>query len=794
MKFAKKFFVGILAVAMLVSCLTLTTSAEDAPTLPSDNLEDVLEYLLYDDAFIVEDYNKVAVGPYAPQASFFEFVKGDDATLEIVADSTDDNALLITNVDSTVGTGYRMDLTESGDFKKLFVTSFAFKTGDVDGENGSDFYVVATLNDYFDNIVLFAAKTADDANKSFSYSEYNSDRVTYQTVEAEGVEPELGVWYNVEIVFSVEQAKYSVTVKKGDEVVFSFTDEIAMSDGIASLRYYVKDSEGAGTTKTYFDDIEAYEGAAIRDVKEPEKAAAEFVVAIQALADYNGTSIEKQVEIADLYAKLFETGNGYEPYAPPADDTELYNKAREVVAGASAYRNRTYAKAFIYYAEAVASAGGYYDQIKYFEENVRYYYDAFKNGQLIAESDDAEAVEAAIAACEALLKNFKLSADYCNNFVKTIEEGYDPQNRNYNVMLAKYGALSALKSRAEAIPEYDYSAVNPDTKYPTVADAIAVYDALEAKIAAINNNVENVFLPAVSAMDLTQNALTEDNYYLTKNFESLYANYLAALTVYSNGTVHSQLDPATYPGLSDAIDRFEECAEYVEARVADCLEFVSRVNGAASSPDYLTVVQQLKFTDDYFDTNKEFALDKYNGVEEAIALRQTLVDRVAKNEKDAADYIAAVAKIDLEASYLNLKAAVDAALALKADGDVTGIDGVEEANIKLAKAEAIVSSLAGHSSTLIEAVNALKSATSLAERRYLIFVANGAKDSSEDTISGVTAAKAELATQIQKYNSDVQAMNELFASVVGDVTGAMSSVISGEAASNAIAVAGAVVK
>ena len=189
MKFAKKFFVGIVAVALLVSCLTLSTSAESAPKLPSENLEDVLEYLLYDEPFIVEDYDDEAVGAFTPVSSFFDFVTGAGATLEIVADSTSDNSLLITNVDSTVGTGYKLDLTESGEFKDLFVTSFDFKTGDADGNNGSDFYVVATLNDYFDNIVLFAAKAADDANKSFSYSEYNSDRVTYDTVIAENVAP-----------------------------------------------------------------------------------------------------------------------------------------------------------------------------------------------------------------------------------------------------------------------------------------------------------------------------------------------------------------------------------------------------------------------------------------------------------------------------------------------------------------------------------------------------------------------------------------------------------------------------
>ena len=797
MKFAKRIFVGILAVTMLVSCLTLSTSAENAPTLPSDNLEDVLEYLLYDDAFIVENYDEEAVGPYAPADSFLEIVNGE-ASVDIVADSDSDKSLCITNA-STVGAGYRLDLTESGDFKKLFVTSFTLKIGDEGDTKGSDFYVVATLNDYFDNIVLFAAKTAGE-KKAFSYSEYNSDRVTYETVEVADAVPELGVEYDVEIVFSTDQNKYSVTVKDGDAVVFTYADEISKSEGIASLRYYVKNPD-ASETKTYLDNMKAYEGAAVRDVENSDVAAAEFVVAIQDLADYSGTSIEKQVEIADLYAKLFETGNGYDPYSPPAegsdiyaDNAELYDRAAEVVAGASAYRNHTYAKAFIYYLEGVSAAGDYYDRIDYLEENVDYYYEAFKGGALVIEPDDADAVSKAIDSCDAILDDFALTASYCENFVKTVEEGYDQNNRNYTVMLAKYGALSALKSRAEAVPEFNYAEVNPDTKYPTVADAIAVYNALEAKIAAINHNVENVFVPAVDAMDMTQNELTENNLYLTKNFESLYENYLVALTVYANGTVHPQLDPATYPGLSAVIEKFDACAEYVEARVADCLEFVSRVNGAASSPDYLTVVKQLALTDCYFDTNPEFSLDKYAGVEEALELRKTLEDRVVKNEKDAAAYIAEVAKIDLGASYLDLKSAVDAAMALKADGDITGIEGIEEANIKFAKAEAIVSSLAGHSSTLIEAVNALKTATTLSERRYLIFVANGAKDSSEDSISGVTAAKAELATQIQKYNSDVQAMNDLFASVVGNATGTMSSVVSGEAASNSISVAGVILK
>ena len=81
-----------------------------------------------------------------------------------------------------------------------------------------------------------------------------------------------------------------------------------------------------------------------------------------------------------------------------------------------------------------------------------------------------------------------------------------------------------------------------------------------------------------------------------------------------------------------------------------------------------------------------------------------------------------------------------------------------------------------------------------AERRALIFIANGAKDSAEDSISGVTAAKAALQTEIQNYNNDIAAMNTLFESVVDNVSGTMSSVVSSDAAALVLAVASAIIK
>ena len=326
---------------------------------------------------------------------------------------------------------------------------------------------------------------------------------------------------------------------------------------------------------------------------------------------------------------------------------------------------------------------------------------------------------------------------------------------------------------------YRYKDVNPNTIYPTVADAYAEYLALEAKIAAIEANV-NIFVPAVLAMDTTQNeTVSAESPFLTANFETLYENYLIASTVYKNGTVHPSLDPSTFVGadLQTLVSEFEAKKAYIEARITECNAFVSIINGAEASTYFVTLVAELQNAALYLDADKQYSLEKYEGVEEAIALYSTLLDRVAKNRADAAAYIAAVNEIDLDAGYTALRAKVDAALLLQEDGSVTGIEGIEAADIKLAKALSKVETLEGYSATLINTVAQIKNAKTLAERRALIYTALSVKDNAETSISGVSAAKTELDNAVKAYNDDVAALNTLFGSVVSDAGSVISAAV-----------------
>jgi hypothetical protein len=782
MKFASKIFVGIAAVALLISCLAFGASAE-APVLPTDDINDVLEYRLCD-TYLAEVYNGQE-GEYQFDGtdSVFSFETNDKAAGTIVSESENGVLLITNNSNPAVGVGYKMFAENEDDFLGLLAMSFDFKTGDVNGNNGSDFMVRVTLNDYIENIVLFGVNASDDSAKTFTYAEYDSERIIYNEKTAEGVAPELGVWYHVDIVCDLVNGFYSLSVESQNKTIISVSDEIEKSAGIDSARLYVFDGKDAGVTKTYFDNVTAYEGSFPRNVIDSENELADFIIAIDSYARYDGTSIEEKIKVAELYKELF--GEDGIAYTAPENIKE-YEKVSKIVSSAEALENQIYAEALVEFSGKILSVPDLYDKIDYRDEYAKPYYEMFPDTieELNAIAGMTEKYSGEETYAAAVIKAKKVYNDACDKikeiqlfseeFVKEIEEGYDLSSKDYNHIKAKYGKLSLLVSKVDVT--YRYNVANPDTKYPTVADAMLVYEALETKYREIEANVA-LFVPAVKAMNITQvDSVSSEAPFLTKNFEVLYDNYLKAKSVYSERSVHNALDPKTYPGLVEMIELYEVYSAYVEARAAECVKFINIVNGANSATYYKTLVEQLAEASLYLDSNKEKVLDKYNGVEDAIALYNTLVAKSVNIAKAAQDYVAAANAIDINATYSLLKSAVDNALTLKDAGAVMGIDGVEEANVKVAAAEAKVATIEGCSSTLISSVNSLKDAKTLMERRELIFIANSVKDNADDAISGVSAAKAELASQIQKYNSDVAAANALFATAVEKTCGTVASV------------------
>ena len=165
MKFAKKIFVGIIAVALLVSCLALSTSAE-APTRPIKDITSVLEYNELE-TYLIENYEGYAEGEFVfnPKSSdyvdapVFKFLSADGVSESVIAEG--ENKLLAIKNASSAPEGYKFLAEDPDDMLPRIVMSFDFKSGD-GTLGGSDVVLLATLCDYFEDVPLFSANLSGE--------------------------------------------------------------------------------------------------------------------------------------------------------------------------------------------------------------------------------------------------------------------------------------------------------------------------------------------------------------------------------------------------------------------------------------------------------------------------------------------------------------------------------------------------------------------------------------------------------------------------------------------------------
>lgn len=770
MKFAKKFFVVFAAMALLVSCLAISSSATSDFT--ADNIEDVIEYRIYKTYMIEtfenyeETYDDEFLGvlhgyTYADDSrvdnSVFTFSESGKNSLlyAVEADGDDNKVLKVTNT-SNNEIDYVAKFDEATD--KLVVSlriktnDFDFVIGDGNPVNGSKFSIKLQVNNpaaevnKTPTLTMFTMDCRDTENMKFTFCEYSEVEGTnvYAETAVTNIAPELDKWYQVDAVFDFAEGSYTVDIESEDgEVGGTGVQSLGTLKSAKLVRLLMNDAQGKTGTVTYLDDLLVYQGSFVRDVENKEKATSEAIINLDAFA--KNASLEDRVKIADVYKQLFGKGQDDIGYTTTLG-TPNKDKVDAIIADSEAYMNSTYAEALTTYVGSLKDLT-YYDKIDMMEYAAPFY-------EMFADMEGplAEDVEEAMELYEAepaVLDNIRLHSDLFGQLLM----GFDPDNKDYNYIKEQYEALSLFVKRDAT---YKFAEENDiaeeDIKFATIGDAEAIFTALKTKKAEIEAAADNfmAIVDRMSAEPVPQ-----------QNFAALYTAYTEANAAYNGGVIHRGLDNSTYPGLSAAIALYNIRCDYVEARVAESNEFISIVNAANASTYYPTIIAQLNEAAPYLDAdiaNKSVELE-FAGVADAKATYVALQTKVAGMVADSTAYLNAVNAIDMTAAYSALKTAVDAALALEEKGAVLGIAGVIEANIKLAEAEAKIMSLEGNSETLKSAVEQLKAAKTIAERRELISIASNAQAKAEASITGVSAAKTELEAQIAKYNADVAAAN-----------------------------------
>ena len=299
-----------------------------------------------------------------------------------------------------------------------------------------------------------------------------------------------------------------------------------------------------------------------------------------------------------------------------------------------------------------------------------------------------------------------------------------------NVDFTNYAELNA---RLEVLNTY-----NPDPTYAGIEDSYVFYLKLSNTASLIKASADT-FINAVNTanneeLDINTRAdayrLIEDNYY----------------------------DNETYPGITEAIAIYTDTLVSglgVEIELAD--NFIKYVNKA----DYAIYVsakqENLNVAAGYMD----ICHPEYRGVAEAKLLYAEVQAQVNNQVANANAYIAAVNALD-SLSGSALDEAIKKAEGLQEAGNVLGVPGVTEANIKLSKIIASIDLGSRYCTYFINVVNSIDDTASPEDLYAVLREAKAAEADADASYKGVSEASAKLAKAIQDYNNRVNQANAEF--------------------------------
>lgn len=738
MKLAKKILVAVLALALLASAFLFSATAEDTFNAPGMNsAKDILEYYTLDD-YVADNYNN---GTWTT-----ELVKADAGTLAADKDPTNaENGVLGMTLSFNKKASYVMEAPAAnraaGLTDQLFLT-FKIYFDESFKDNAYYELQVGTVNENGvvsnSQFTILQFNFSPSANKNnpigFYYNAWNPATQSFSTTltQVQDAALETGKWYDV--VISANAAKdvyyFNVSDLEGNVVAASGDLSFAGAEAIWGFTCYGRcfkmPPNMQAKAKCYIDDMEIYEGSFVRYPSLKDEVTTTHLQDLDALYNAPTTDYETKYDIVTVLDYLYNEAAGF--------------TVGSVVPNAQKYINETYAQAFKNAVDKIDTTSGYYNRLAYLDTLA--FYDAklpdaaSLNGSVGITADLEAAIvagRAAFAQERATLETIKAQSDA---FI-ALMSGYDAANKDYTYVTALFTEATDSKYASR------------DITYEGVEAAEAIFADIKFKAERMVADV-NAFVTAVDKMEAAT------------TFGPLFLAYVEANASYTkygtDAVINPDLDNSTKENLGTKIAFYESKVDEILATAFICDEFNRIIKEATISSYYTTLVGELEEAAVVRAQFGEYEMD-YPGIAESVATYEAFVAAVAETKSAVEAYINAVNAIATKTTFADKKAAITAAIALKAEGDVLGMEGVVEANIALTAAEAEINFLEGNSTTLISLVEQIKAATTLSEKRELIQLANAAAENAEDTYTGVSAAKADLATAIAAFEADVAAAN-----------------------------------
>ena len=758
MKITKRILAVLLLMVLLVSCLMLTVSAEDPFSADGiDDVEDILEYYALDD-YLADNYEE--------DGWTRDFYSG--ANSAIVADPTDEN----NNVLKVSGKNNKYSAASLTD--KLIVSFNIYYDTAMSGEYKVD---VKTIDPNGAESITYTTLFSVNAyNGVFQYSVWddtlNNGEGGFVINTFDGLSPVADTWYNIVLFFNASEGQYNFKISSDGGENWVYSDVYGLGNVVKVSRFELKAYANSRNSviSLYLDNVEVYAGSFERSPSNKNNITAQTLIDLENLYLAQETDSATRVRIAQVLDQLIN-GYGY----VPADSTPEIERVNVIISKTPEYINIAFADELIARAAAIDVTKGYYDRLAFVAES-EYYNDSIPaNDSLSGAAGLDDAAISAIIEARAL---FAAELEACQNvaedsakFLKKMSE-YNPESKDYD---------GYLKEFYEEVTSYTYR----DLTYAepvdgvdgfTMEEAAVIYEEFVAKYTRLDA-ASQAFIDGATemknALDIMKESQPGAEEYEAA-FESLANGCVICGSVYNDGDIDPDLDESTHTALYSLFSVYLDNKSAVEEEISRCLAFLDIIKKATTATYYTAKLEHLANAESYVSNVRT----AYEGVADAILLYNQLKAAVEGAENASEAYINAVNAINDSMSFAEKQAAIEAALALKDEGDVIGIAGVQEANVKLSAEKSAIETLILNSESIKTLVTEIESTSDFAERRALLARAAQAASNCEESLDGVAAAVDKFEELMSDFTSQVQAMNASHSAATvkaAEIAGAASS-------------------
>ncbi len=774
MKIAKRVLLCILALALLVSGLVIASFADDAeipeggepvaPVLP--DYADVLKYydpvystLFANDNFSGDYAGAVEIMDSAAYETAYGVTAGSDAYLYIRLGH-------ILNPDARTNAVYRVGFgaisklvaraTVSGshdNISGMVCDTCSFTTDNVSLALCPNCSLELRLVKSKEPVVSFSVSADAGIGASLVKLDFATGRILYYNGSGYDVYEGYSICadkeYTVEVVCDGTGYSFSVTgpVSKDDATVVTHTSGVisAPIDTFTSFNVGADYADDVRNATIKIDDVFVQAGLDNRTVGvNLAKATADGLQVIADVINSVKYSAEIKLDAIGVYDKLLST------YAAKYNATKA---ASGVLQDQEDTLNDVVSKFFVnglgLISGTIDTTADYSVRLAHIDDNKVY---SERVALLLAGVEDIETASPLLQAADTYLgmyniekKNLETLASESERFIAYIAE--ESLNNPETFSTEDYDIINNFLTEVRA--EFEKDGVKTySVTYPAIKEANGTYTVLESKfntyLAKSETFCKSVEI-AAKASGAAGDELSDEEY-----SKSLEAYEIAKNIGFSN---------STFPGMAEALVVFANLKDLDEKSIV-AKRFIDNV-ATAEQAIYLFMKEEM------LDTAAE-DLDevdnRYPGVSAAISTYNVLRQQISDQKAAADAYIAAVNAIDGKTGD-ELIAAIDAALALRDAGNVTGYEGITEANIALNHAYSSEQLKVAYANKFVRLVAAIKDAKTLEERYVAISAADQARGFALDSYEGVKEASEELVIAMSRYNADIAAINDSYTEV-----------------------------